>query len=155
MYKKILVPLDGSELAECILPHVIDIATGCGVAEIIIMTVVEPIFLVADDAGAPIDIAKLQEASVKSARSYLRRIQRKLRTKKFNVTTETLKGNAAQTISEYAARNGVDLIAMATHGRGGISRWVWGSTADKLLRSSTVPVLIVRPEACKAEIRNK
>jgi nucleotide-binding universal stress UspA family protein len=52
----------------------------------------------------------------------------------------------ANTILGYAADKGADLIALATHGRGGVSRWLLGSTADKVIHSATVPVLLVRPD---------
>jgi len=63
----------------------------------------------------------------------------------FNVSSEILVGRAAETIAEFAKQNAIDLIAIATHGRSGVSRWVWGSVADKVLRSSQVPVLVIRP----------
>lgn len=59
-----------------------------------------------------------------------------------------LMGKAAETVAEYAEKNGVDLIVISTHGRSGVSRWVWGSTADKILRSACVPMLMVRAPGC-------
>ncbi len=61
---------------------------------------------------------------------------------------EILHGRAAETLAEYASRNGIDLIVMATHGRSGVSRWVWGGVADRILRSACVPVLMVRAPGC-------
>jgi len=59
-----------------------------------------------------------------------------------------LSGRAAETLAEYATRNEVDLIVIATHGRSGVSRWVMGSVADRLLRSVNAPVLMVRAPGC-------
>ncbi len=152
MYSKILVPLDGSELAECVLPHVAAIATGCSVPEVVLITVVEPVrYVMEDTAALSVDIIKLQEAQEERAGTYLASTAGKLKAMKVNVKTALLKGSAAETIVTYVQDNAVDLIAMATHGRSGISRWVWGSIADKLLRSSPVPVLIVRPPGRQSE----
>ncbi len=151
MYNRILVPLDGSELAECVLPHVEAIAKGCGVNEIVALIAIEPVYLFADEGGgtATVDVVKLQNMREESAASYLKEVAGKLQARNMNVRTAMLKGNAADVIVDFARNNGVDLIAMATHGRSGISRWVWGSTAEKILRSATVPVLMVRPDGCK------
>ncbi|MBI4334275.1 MAG: universal stress protein [Chloroflexi bacterium] len=151
MYNRILIPLDSSELAECVLPHVEAIARGCGVKEVIAVTVVEPVYYFADDGGVgTIDVIKLQQVREEGAAGYLNEVAKKLEEKKLNVKTALLKGNPADSIVDYAKSNNVDLIAMATHGRSGISRWVWGSTAEKILRASPVPILLVRPDGgCK------
>jgi nucleotide-binding universal stress UspA family protein len=57
-------------------------------------------------------------------------------------------GRVAEAISEFATKSGADLIMVATHGRGGVSRWAYGSVADRILRSACVPVLMVRPPEC-------
>jgi len=61
---------------------------------------------------------------------------------------EIIKGRPAETLAEYAEKNQIDLIVIATHGRSGVSRWVWGSVADRLLRAACVPVLMVRAPGC-------
>ena len=63
--------------------------------------------------------------------------------------SEVVTGRAADNLADFAAKNEVDLIIIATHGRSGISRWIWGSVADRILHSSSVPVLIVRPPGCE------
>jgi nucleotide-binding universal stress UspA family protein len=142
MYMKILVPLDGSELAECVLPHVKAVAAGDSTARIILLRVVEPL-----PAGTPpaIDSVIVQKAGVKAAKEYLARIKVQLSKVGLNVETEVLKGRPAETITEFAQREKVDLIALATHGRSGISRWAFGSVADRLVSSSSVPILLIRP----------
>jgi nucleotide-binding universal stress UspA family protein len=62
--------------------------------------------------------------------------------------TEVMMGKPADSLAEYAEKNGVDLIVIATHGRSGVSRWVFGSVADRVMRSACVPVLMVRAPGC-------
>jgi len=155
MYQKILVPLDGSELAECVLPHVEAIATGCNAGSIILARVVEPFGLpvaVEYDIYSRKEIEEewqlfeLEERSV--AERYLDQVANRFRKEGRYVQSQVLAGRVAESLADYAAENGVDLIVIATHGRSGIGRWVWGSTADRLLRSSCVPVLMVRAPGC-------
>ncbi|MFC1964355.1 universal stress protein [Chloroflexota bacterium] len=151
MYQKILVPLDGSELAECVLPHVEAITKGCGVKEVTFLRVVEPFYIPAvGDGGfiSPRQIKQFEDENRKSAETYLSRIESQAKYEAANVRTEVLDGQAAKTIAEYATKNEFDLIIIATHGRSGISRWVWGSVADRTLRSACVPVLMVRAPGC-------
>jgi nucleotide-binding universal stress UspA family protein len=147
MYQKILVPLDGSEVAECILPHVKAIATGCGVRQVVLLRVAEPI---PAEISPTIDFEEVQKAGVKPAKQYLARIKAQLSKEGLNVEAEVLTGGAAETIINFVESNKVDLIALATHGRSGISRWVFGSVAEKVVRSSSVPVLLIRPKGFKS-----
>ena len=154
MYKKILVPLDGSELAECVLPHVESIAKGCSVESVIFVRVVEPVQIPINGEydGYTFnakDWERMEDASKTAAEHYLAKLIGRVKYDDTNVTSEVLTGGrSADMINEYATKNGVDLITMSTHGRSGISRWVWGSVADRVLRSSSVPVLIVRAPGC-------
>ena len=143
MYTKILVPLDGSELAECVLPHVKAVASGSGRGKVVLLRIVEPL-----PAGTPpaVDFEVVQKAGVKAAEEYLARIKARLTKEGFDVETRVLTGRPAETITDFVRREKVDLVALATHGRSGISRWVFGSVADKLVRSLSVPVLLIRPE---------
>ena len=147
MYKKILVPLDGSALAECVLPHVKAIGVGCGVEKVVLLRVVEPI---PAETPATIDFEAVQKAGVKAAEKYLAKTKAKLSKRGLNIEAKVLTGRPAEIISEFAQRNKVDLVAIATHGRSGISRWIFGSVADKIVRSSSVPVLLVKPEGCES-----
>ena len=167
MYKKILVPLDGSKLAECALPHVAELAKGCDTEEVILVSVTERVqgFRVLEGEGQP--IAKpaggwlepskpLGERLVpeafgkkeKQAQRYLERIAKTMAAKGINVSTEVLLWKPAEAIVGYAKQYGCDLIVMASHGRSGPSRWAYGSVADKVLRSSCIPVLIIRAPGC-------
>ncbi len=144
MYRKMLVPLDGSELAECVLPHARAIARGCAVKEIVLLRVVEP----PPTMGAEgIDVVALQQADQEAAGTYLARIESELNAEGFRVSSHVLAGRAAEAIGEFVHNNEVDLIALATHGRSGIGRLVFGSVADRVVRSASVPVLLVRPKA--------
>jgi nucleotide-binding universal stress UspA family protein len=147
MYQKILVPLDGSELAECVLPHVKAIAAGCGIGQVVLLKVVEPL---AAGTAPEVVFEVVQKTVMKAAEDYLTRIQAKLNKEGLAVETQILTGRPAETISDFAQHNKVDLIAIATHGRSGISRWIFGSVADKLVRSSSAPVLLIRPKGCES-----
>jgi nucleotide-binding universal stress UspA family protein len=130
MYQKILVPVDGSKLAECVLPHVEAIANGCKAKEVVFARVIEPAY--------PIDAHK------KEAEDYLHDLVNRVKCEVTSVRSEVLVGNTAEKLVDYAQAKGVDLIIIATHGRSGIGRWVWGGIADRILRWGTVPVFMVR-----------
>ena len=158
MYKKIMVPLDGSPLAECVLPHVESIVKGCNAAEVVFVRVIEPIHLPAgggSDSGYIFSkeeaarIRKETESQNKSlAKKYLDGLIRQKKYPGVKMTVEVLEGNPAHTLAEYAEKNQFDLLVIATHGRSGVSRWVWGSVADRILRSACVPILMVRAPGC-------
>ncbi|OGN97615.1 MAG: hypothetical protein A2Z77_04440 [Chloroflexi bacterium RBG_13_51_36] len=149
MYKKVLVPLDGSELAEVVLPHVKEVAAGHNEGKVILLRIVEPL-----PAGTPpaVDFEVVRKAGVKAAEDYLARIQAKLNREGLPVETKVLTGRPAETIIEFAQREKVDLLTLATHGRSGIRRWVFGSVADKLVSSSSVPILLIRPKGFESRI---
>lgn len=142
MYKKILVPLDGSELSESVLDHVITIATSCQVPEVVLLRVREPLdnsVRVTLDA----EIAEeLDQAYNDEAANYLKSIAKTLEQKDIAVKVEVLSGNPAEEIIKYSRNTDVDLIIMSTHGRSGVSRIVFGSVADKVIRQTEVPVLL-------------
>jgi nucleotide-binding universal stress UspA family protein len=149
MYKKILVPLDGSELAECVLPHVEAIAKGCGVESVVFIRALDNYMPNAAYAYIGESIRKeMEENSEKVAREYLDEVAGRVNLDGVEVQKQLLTGKAAESIAEYATNNDVDLIAIATHGRSGVSRWAWGSVADRVLRSACVPVLMVRAPGC-------
>jgi nucleotide-binding universal stress UspA family protein len=148
MYQKILIPLDGSALAECVLPHAKAIARGCDIAEMVLLRVVEPPPTL---GGEAIDFVALQDADKQAAEVYLARVKAELTAEGFDVSYKILAGRAAEAIAEFVQQNDVDLIAIATHGRSGITRLVFGSVADRLIRSSSVPVLLVRPRGYECQ----
>jgi len=159
MYKKILVPLDGSKLAESSLSHMEELARGCGTEEVILISVTEhikgykPEFATGQPIGLgysqpvikiPVRVGKMQ----KQAEKYLDRIARKLKIKGVKVRTEVLIGNPAEEIALFAENSGADIIVMSSHGRSGPSRWAFGSVAEKVLWSSCVPVLTIKAPGC-------
>lgn len=155
MYKKALVPLDGSALAECILPHISAIAKGCGVEEVILLQVVRDPMDTAggEEASASAYISKksMEEISTAQndrAKTYLAKIEKQLKGEGVKVRSVVMVGNPGDVIAEMAEADGIDLVAIATHGRSGPSRWVYGSVADRILRSSCAPVLMVRAPGC-------
>ena len=151
MYKKILVPLDGSELAECVLPHVESIATKYGATSIMLLRVIDSYVWSATYAYLDESFRKeADEKHEKAAKEYLDEVASRIDLAGIEVQKELINGSPADSIAEYVTKNDVDLIAIATHGRSGVSRWAWGSVADKVLRSACVPVLMVRPPKCIA-----
>ncbi len=151
MYKQVLVPLDGSPLAECVFPHVEHMAQSCGAEEIILIRVVKPFYLITNyvaDGISGVDVNRVNEEAMNEAKEYLEKVAAKFKFDSAKVRWEVIMGIEADTIADFASEKKVDLIIIATHGRSGISRWVWGSVADRVLRSSCVPVLMVRAPGC-------
>ena len=151
MYQKILVPLDGSQLAECVLAHVDALGKGCQVKEITFVRVVEPFdspSVVAEYPIKPEEVIRINAENKALAEKYITKMVSGFKYEGVKVQGEVLTGKAGETLAEYASKNGADLIVIATHGRSGVSRWVWGSVADRILRSACVPVLMVRAPGC-------
>ena len=82
-------------------------------------------------------------------KNYLAQVGRDLKREGISVRNTVLEGKPAEVILDYAVKQGVDLIIMATHGRSGPARWAFGSVADRVLRHSKVPVISVTPEGCR------
>jgi len=150
MYKKILVPLDGSALAECVLPHVESVAKGCAVKEVIFLRVAEPFHQRSDYANylSREVINSIDADNKAAAEGYLGDLIKRTRYDGVSVKSEVIAGKPGESIADYATKKSIDLIVIATHGRSGISRWAWGSVADRILRSACVPVLMVRAPGC-------
>lgn len=153
MYNRILVPLDGSELAECSLEHVKEVALGCHVPEVVLLAVVEP----ANEAlpwswGAVVSadyMSQVGKNQEKYATDYLGKVADRLSKEGMNVVACVQTGKPAETILEYADKNGCDLIVMTTKGRSGETKWDFGKVADRIIRSSPVPVLMASPTGCR------
>ncbi len=154
MYRRVLAPLDGSELAECTLEHVRQVVKGCGIPELVILRVAEPISTreaaaYAELTTPPNIIEQLEASDEKEARGYLEEVGDRLRREGINVFTVFAKGKPADEILSYAEKNAVDLIIISTHGRSGVARWFFGSVAEKVIRHSKVPVLVITPPGCR------
>ncbi len=141
MYKKILVPLDGSELSEMALMHAHALAKAVG-AQVVLLSVV--VFPTRDfDVTPPMEQAVSAEVLAETKR-YLENHAGNLRRTGVTVTTAAESGRVADTIIDFTEANQIDLIVMSTHGRTGAARWIIGSVADRVVHGAHVPVLLVR-----------
>lgn len=141
MYERILVPLDGSELSETILPFVERIA-GPLDSEVILLTVVN-LTSVAAEAAWVIPPEDLLVREMKT-RAGLSPLKERLEAKGLRVRTLVTMGDPAEEICRVALVEGADLIAMSTHGRGGLGRLMFGSVAEQVIRRAGIPVLMIR-----------
>ena len=147
MYTKILVPLDGSELAEVVLPYVILFIEVSEVNEIVFLRVVEP-FRVAGGLEAqvtPEEKDRIERDAVGLAGGYLGKIAGKFKDSRIKINRVVLVGKPAKTIAGYVGKSDVDLIIMATHGFSGVHRWVRGSVAEEIVHAARAPVFLVTP----------
>jgi len=147
MYRHIMVPMDGSELSESVFPHVEAVANGCKVSHVTLVHVVEPLHMHSglESMFSPEERWRLEKDGMDIARNQLNLVVRRLKKKGVLAKVEVLHGHVVDKLVEYADKNEVDLIILCTHGRSGVGRLVLGSVADRLLRSTKVPVLMVRP----------
>ncbi|MDX9822207.1 MAG: universal stress protein [Syntrophales bacterium] len=146
MYQKVLVPLDGSPLAECALPEVKHLAKGGFVGEVFLVNVVETYSVALAES---IDASALHAAHRDAAQDYLERIMKQLSSEGIRTKMELLEGSPSQAIVSYAKENKVDLIVIATHGHTGMARLMFGSVALRVLHDAHTPVLLIRPEECR------
>jgi len=152
MKERILVPLDGSEVGESALKHVelfISKLSPEIKAEVTLLHVLPPISItIMGDQLASVPIVPSEEetqSSLQRAMDYLNSAGKTLESENVAVVTLVATGNAADEIARVANENDVDIIAMSTHGRSGLSRWAFGSVTDRVLRSkNTKPVLLIR-----------
>lgn len=140
MFDKILVTLDGSSLAEKVLPYVEQIAAKFD-SEIILLHVVT---IPAISASPEANIIEDEKIAEQHAQEYLERIDYRLTQAGLKARPVIVKGKPAEGIVDYAELEKVDLIAMSTHGRSGLGRWVFGSVAERVLRGAGCPVLLIR-----------
>jgi nucleotide-binding universal stress UspA family protein len=146
----LLVPLDGSELAESVLPHIEALAKqrGAELVDVVLLRVCEPPAVPSDYAGMLVSPEVWQEATERlrqDAEQYLARVEKRLQGAGLRVRSEVLVGYPADQIVDYANRTPFNLVVIATHGRSGISRWARGSVAEKVLVGVSSPILMVRP----------
>ena len=150
MYKKILVPLDGSKLAECALPHVENMVKAGAVGEVTLLNVVNVYIPGRAEIPGIADMNGVRESLVAESVKYLADVKARLDSEGICVKTESLEGNRpADAISEYAQKQGMDMIVIATHGYTGLKKLMLGSVALEVLHESHVPVLLIRPESCR------
>ena len=136
-YENILVPLDGSECAEQVLPDLERLAKDLNAKICLLRVAVVHTF-------PGVDPTEAQIAVVREAEDYLRKVEGQLKAKGLKVDSHVRYGDEAGEILDHAAQKEIDFIAMSTHGRSGVSRWLIGSVAEKVLRHSPKPVFLVR-----------
>ncbi len=146
MYHKLLVPLDGSKLAECALTHVKRMVQEGFAQEVTLLSVIHVDAPYSELYGAHFDINKMKKAYFDAAKKYLADVQVRLNTEGITVKTEVVEHKRpAPAVTDYALKNGIDLIVIATHGYTGLKKLVVGSVALSILQDSPAPVLLIRP----------
>lgn len=150
MYQKVLVPLDGSDLAECALSHVKSLAEKGSVGEVTLLNIIKFDLPWIDEYPQHIDINAIREPLFAASKKYLAEVESRLNSKGIKVKTASLEANRpADAITDYAQKKGMELIVMSTHGYTGFKKLMLGSVAFGVLNVSHVPVLLIRPEACR------
>ncbi|MCE9532885.1 MAG: universal stress protein [Planctomycetes bacterium] len=148
---RIVIPLDGSELAERIIDPAIKLgkATGAEFSLVLVLEAVEDIeALAARKIQSP--GGWFPEATETKAKGYLESVAHRLRGHSLKVYPSVIEhGSAAAAILDYAKNHGNPMIALATHGRSGLKRMILGSVADKIIRGAAMPVLIYHPAEAK------
>ncbi|MEW6334173.1 MAG: universal stress protein [Thermodesulfobacteriota bacterium] len=149
MYRKILVPLDGSAMAECALSHIESILQEGAAAEVTLLNVVAIHISWTEVERGHVNYGALQQQILNASKNYLKEAESRLRSDRIEVRTESIpSGRPADAIADYAKNEGMELIVMATHGHTGFKKFMLGSVASGVLDRSHVPVLLIRPEAC-------
>ncbi len=172
MFESILVCLDGSPLAEAIVPYAAEKAFKFK-SKVVLLQVIAPHINIPPGAGyvvfpvkeiepedeithgktmtySEVELAEIEREDGE-ATTYLEGIADTLRARGIHVETVTVHGKPGEAIVRYAKLHGVKLIALATHGRSGISRVYFGSVADYVLKETTVPLLVIRPPEAAGE----
>jgi nucleotide-binding universal stress UspA family protein len=135
--EKILVPLDGSGCAEMVLPAAEKLATAMKADIVLLRVAFAHTFPGVDGTDAQVKV-------VREAEEYLGKLQKRMEAKGIKIETHVRYGDEAEEILDHAAYKDITWIAMTTHGRGGIKRFLLGSIAEKVLRHSPKPIFLFR-----------
>lgn len=138
--QRILVPLDGSALAETALLSAVPLAEATGAALLLVRAAEAPALAVGDPAEAQVRVVREAEEYLDAVRS---RVQGESRTP---ITAAVWYGEPAEAIAEAARFNRVDMVVMTTHGRSGLGRLLLGSVAETVIRSTATPILVLHPD---------
>jgi nucleotide-binding universal stress UspA family protein len=151
VYRRILVPLDGSDFADRVLPHAEALAEKFGATLILLHVATSPADLMTQAAVGPIlgpetvvDPTSLVETERQEVAAYFETLAERLRGRGLAAEWEQIEGHAGRVIVERAGDHRADLVVMTTHGRGGLRRLVFGSVAEEVVRDAPCPVLLVR-----------
>jgi nucleotide-binding universal stress UspA family protein len=142
MYKRALVPLDGSPVAESIMPFLMQIAGPLDMS-VTLLRVVEPLSAIVGDGTQPVIVDDVA-ARTRDAEEYLAPLAAMLRARGVNTSWAVRRGRPDKEILAAAGDARADLIAMSTHGRSGLGRLLFGSVAEQVLRHADVPVFMMR-----------
>lgn len=150
MYNKVVVPLDGSALAEVALPYAEEMAGKMG-SKITLLSV-----LASQDAEQESDIHRYLTRVIDHTRHQVTKYTEPLEKEDIKVESATRAGNPAEEILDFVTKGSPCLTVMATHGRSGLTRWAVGSVADKIVRASNMqPVLLIRANGAHPDVRAK
>ena len=150
MFERILVPLDGSQVGEAALSHVerlVSKIVPTVKTEVILFQVISSLshYVIAGEASVQVPYTDSEVAQIKrKVKEYLEKAGEGLRNMRVTTKTQVATGKAAEEIIKAADDLKADLIAMSTHGRSGLSLLTFGSITGKVLRTSSVPVLVIR-----------
>ncbi len=156
VFKRVLVPLDGSRLSSRALPYAVEIASKFA-AGIHLVRIVRPAIPVTASTGMTTSPAAVEVAmegaliedrrNAARARKYLKRKLRELRSARNNISYQVVIGDPARSIIDIANDDEIDLVVMTTHGASGLKRAIMGSVADRVIRESGKPVMVIRPQS--------
>jgi nucleotide-binding universal stress UspA family protein len=152
LFSKILVGLDGSNIAEQVLPYAIEVAQAFESCLVLFSALPAPVIVAPGIPGiapAPVQTDAMVADAIKGqaeAETYLEQLMERSCAKGVKAEKVVMTGLPGPTIMDYAEKHGIGLIAIATHGRGGLERAMMGSVADYLLRHSKIPIFVVRPK---------
>jgi nucleotide-binding universal stress UspA family protein len=156
MFRRLLVPLDGSRFASRALPYAVEVAQRFG-GEVILIQVVRPATAIIDaaapigfsPAGSGVAVRAALEADKRKAsraRRYLGGKVRAMRSRHIESSYHVLTGDIGRSIIEFSEKENIDLVVMTTRGKSGLKRALVGSVADMVIRESGKPVLVIRPQ---------
>jgi nucleotide-binding universal stress UspA family protein len=151
-FKRILAPLDGSDTGEAALRDAEAVALKTGASMVLLHVIPEPHLIEARMLGP--EFTDIVKAMHDAGEKYLDKVNHRLTEKGIAVTVKIMTGDPAARIVDQAKHEKADLVAMSTHGRSGIARWVLGSVADKILHESKIPMWLVRPKSIINEMIN-
>lgn len=145
--RSVLIPLDGSELAECALPPGLELATrfDCPVTLLRVVDELTGFERMQLGVGGQDLANRLQDGMCHEAERYLEGLVASQAEGGLSIQKAAAIGPTASRLLDYAEKHNIDLIVMATHGRSGLARWVYGSVTEKVLRSAHCSMLVIRP----------
>jgi nucleotide-binding universal stress UspA family protein len=145
MYKRILVPLDGSKLSEAVLPHAERLARALDVEIVLLHVDVSPAPEFDPHVSPLAPVTEEVKQLHADEKSYIKHVCSKMESEGVRATYLLREGAVAETIMEMAEVMQADLIAMSTHGRTGMLRLLLGSVAEQVVHESKIPVMLIRP----------